>query len=486
VGRLVRHRGVHVVVHRRLSIGLSGRDHRVAGDIRLHTLWHPPRSSVRDESELAVRELLITIGANPVYIAALWFLAVFPVVIAALAINSSRVFYLQRINRELEKFNPHLEHLRQAQKTWPLISIVIPACNEQDNLSHAISRAFELRWPSLEVIVIDDGSIDDTPAIAASFGQRPNVHVVHHASPQGKSRSLNEGMKLAASELVLIMDADAEPDFNVLERMASHFVLEQDLAAVTGNPRAIDVPNLLTQLQAIEFSSTVSTLRRGQSAWGRINTVSGIMTLLRRDLVLEVGGFSAEQPTEDIELTWRLQLRGYRCIYEPAAQVGMIVPRNLRQWFAQRKRWSQGLVRVLQAHAWTVVRKNEWPLYPLLLEATLAIIWCHLLILFTALWAVALIFGAGLLGNSLVIGRWGAMTVGIAILQILWGMKLDSRHDKGVRNLWPIAPLYPLAYWWMQAFTVVWTTVPTLLTPRGKAIIWNIPRSQNVNDERRS
>lgn len=431
-----------------------------------------------------MKELLLTIGANPYYLAAIWFVAAFPVVIAALAINSSRVFYLERMNRETEKINPHLEQLRQAQKTWPLISIVIPARDEEDNLAHAISRALELRWPKVEVIVIDDGSTDGTAAIADEFGKQANVQVVHHSSPQGKSRSLNEGMKRAASELVVIIDADAEPDFNVLERMASHFVLAPDLAAVTGNPRAINVPNLLTQLQAIEFTSTVSTLRRGQSAWGRINTVSGIMAMFHRDWVLDAGGFSAEQPTEDIELTWRLQRLGYRCIYEPAAQVGMIVPRDLRQWFAQRKRWSRGLVRVLQAHGWAVVRKNEWPMYPLLLEATLAIIWCHLLVFLTALWAVALIVGAGLLGNSLVIGRWGAMTVGIALLQILWGMKLDAHHDKGVRKLWPVAPLYPLAYWWMQAFTVVWTTVPTLLTSRRKAITWNIVRTHSDSNER--
>jgi biofilm PGA synthesis N-glycosyltransferase PgaC len=431
-----------------------------------------------------MREILLSVGANPVYLAVMWFIAAFPVVIAALAINSSRVFYLERMNRETQDLNPHLEQLREAQRTWPLISIVIPARDEEDNLPDTIARALELQWPRVQVVVIDDGSIDGTAAIADEYARHANVRVIHHDTPQGKSSSLNEGMRVADSELVLIIDADAEPDLNVLERMASHFVVEPDVAAVTGNPRAINVPNLLTQLQAIEFSSTVSTLRRGQSAWGRINTVSGIMALLHRDWVLEAGGFSAVQPTEDIELTWRLQRLGYRCIYEPAAQVGMVVPRDLRQWFAQRKRWSRGLVRVLQSHGWAVLRKNEWPMYPLLLEATLAIIWCHLLVLLTALWAVALIVGAGLLGNSLVIGRWGAMTVGVALMQILWGMKLDAHHDKGVRKLWPVAPLYPLVYWWMQAFTVVWSTLPALLTSRRKTITWDIVRSQGDNEER--
>lgn len=423
-----------------------------------------------------MREILLSIAGNPAYLAAIWFLAGFPVVVAALAINSSRVFYLDRMRRETEDLNPHREDLLKAEARWPTVSIVIPARNEEDNLERAIQRSLELRWPNVEMIIIDDGSVDRTLSIARSFSELANVHVLHHNSPLGKSRSLNEGIAMATSELVLILDADAEPDFNVVQRMAAHFIKEPDLAAVTGNPRAINIPNLLTQLQAIEFSSTISTLRRGQSAWGRVNTVSGIMTLLLRDAVVRAGGFSPEQPTEDIELTWRLQCLGYRCIYEPAAQVGMIVPQEWSQWFAQRKRWSRGLVRVLQEHAWGVLRERRWFMLPLLLEAMLAIIWCHFLVLLTMMWLLGVIFGAGLLGNSLIIGRWGAMTVGVALLQVLWGMKLDANHDKGIFRLWPLAPLYPLVYWWLQAFTVVWTTVPTLLTRRTRTITWDIAK----------
>jgi len=432
-----------------------------------------------------MRDLLLSVGANPFYLAFIWFLAAFPVVIAALAINSSRVFYLDRLSRETENQNPHLEQLREAQRIWPLASIVIPARDEEANIEQAIARALQLAWPSIEVIVINDGSTDGTDQVLQRFADHSNVTVIEHDAPMGKSPSLNAGIAAARSDLVMIMDADALPDVNALARMASHFVVDHDVAAVTGNPRAVGIPNLLSKMQAIEFSSTVSTLRRGQCAWGRINTVSGIMTLFRRSVVLDSGAFSSNQPTEDIEITWRLHRMGFRCIYEPAASVGMHVPLNLTQWFAQRKRWSRGLVRVLQEHGWGIIRKNEWPMYPVLLEAILAIVWCHVLVFMTALWAVSLAVGAGMLGNSLVIGRWGAMTIGIALVQILWGMHLDAHHDKGIRKLWPLAPWYPLVYWWMQAFTVVWTTVPTLLT-RQETVTWNITRSDSTRNDRRT
>ena len=86
------------------------------------------------------------------------------------------------------------------------------------------------------------------------------------------------------------------------------------------------------------------------------------------------------------------------------------------------------LVRVAQQHGFKIIRKNKWSLYLILLEAVLAMIWCHILILMT----------------------------------LLGGMHLDADQDKGITKLWPLAPLFPFAYWWLSAFTVVWTTIPTL------------------------
>jgi len=218
-----------------------------------------------------------------VFLIASWFLAIFPIMIAALSVNSSRLFLLNRVRVETESLNPHEKDLFDAKQKWPLVSIVIPARDEEGSVEATIRAALKLDWPKIEVIVINDGSVE-----------------------------------AASSEVVMILDADGIPARNVLSRMVPHFYLFENVLAVAGNPRIINTPNLLSKLQAIEFSSTISTLRRGQSAWGRINTISGIMALLRRDKVLELGGFAVDQPTEDIELTWRIHSKGYRCVYEPA------------------------------------------------------------------------------------------------------------------------------------------------------------------------
>lgn len=422
-----------------------------------------------------MNSFLITVANNPVHQAAVWFLAAFPIVVAGLAINSSRQFLLDRSRESTQLYLPHREELLLARRRWPLVSIIIPARNEERYLSETMKHALNINWPEIEIIVINDGSTDGTAEVIASFQSDDRVTVINHSKSQGKSISLNEGMQLALSDVVLIMDADAVPARNVLNRMVPHFMLSEEIVAVTGNPRTIHTPNLLTKLQAIEFSSTISILRRGQSAWGRVNTMSGILTALRTNSILQLGGFSPDQPTEDIELTWRIHRNKLRCIYEPAAQVGMHVPITLSDWFKQRMRWSRGLVRVIQRHGIPIIRHNEWPVYPIMLEAVLAIIWCHLLVVMTIFWAVGIGYGVPNLGNSLILNHWGFMTVGVAMIQILWGIHLDQSRDVGIKKLRVLAPLYPLIYWSLSAIVVVLSTIPTLLT-RPKQISWDSNR----------
>jgi biofilm PGA synthesis N-glycosyltransferase PgaC len=422
-----------------------------------------------------VIDALAVISSSPFYTIAMWFLAAFPIAISALAVNGSRQFLLDRSRDVTETDFPHLTELDKARQRWPKISIIIPARDEEAGIAKTIRAAMDIHWPEKEIIVINDGSIDKTLETIRSTVGDSNVVLISHPRATGKSRSLNEGMQMASSEIVLILDADAKPAKNSLDRLVPHFLTHADVAAVTGNPRVSNAKSLLAKIQAIEFSSSISTLRRGQSAWGRINTISGIMTALRRDVVLDVGGFSETQPTEDIEMTWRLHREGYRCIYEPAAQVGMEVPASLSQWWRQRSRWSRGLVRVLQTHGMSLLKNWQWPVFPLLLEASLSILWCHALFLATILWALSAIYGAPLIGNSLILGHWGTITVAVALFQIFWGMRLDSSHDRTIKKLWPLAPIYPLFYWWLSALVVVATTFPTLVT-KASTVSWNLRR----------
>jgi biofilm PGA synthesis N-glycosyltransferase PgaC len=417
-----------------------------------------------------VTEAVLTISASDFIVYLQWFLGLFPFVIASLTINSSRQFYLDRLREETQSDLPHLRHLESARKRWPVATIIVPARNEELTLYKTLRSVLEIDWPKLEVIVVNDGSNDTTAQVIHSI-KDSRLIVITHQVAQGKAASVNEAIDRACSDLILICDADSIPQNNSLNRMAAHFARHDDVAAVTGNPRLSKLPTFMSKLQAIEFSSTISTLRRGQAAWGRINTVSGIMMCIRADYVKRVGYFDPTQPTEDIELTWRLHRNGYRAIYEPAAQTGMEVPVSFNSWMRQRRRWGAGLAKTLQTHAWPIIKKREWPSFPLLIEGTISVIWCHVLIAMTGLWLLAWALGLPSVGNSLLMGRLGTMNVGIAIVQIFWGMHLDGHRDANIKRLWPLAPLYPLIYWWMSAFVVVISTIPSFFKRRSP-IAW--------------
>jgi hypothetical protein len=111
-------------------------------------------------------------------------------------------------------------------------------------------------------------------------------------------------------------------------------------------------------------------------------------------------------------------------------------------------------------------------MWPLLAEAVLSIVWCHVIVALTALWVVCVAAGVPVVGNSLLIGRWGALTILVSIGQILWGIRLDRADDPTITRVWPYAPLFPLAYWWMSAIVVAVTTVPTLLRPSRHEVAW--------------
>jgi len=413
---------------------------------------------------------------------ALWvlsaFVMLFPVVISVLAVDSARRFALDRRGISTARIEPTLADLDEAERRWPVVTVVIPAHDEATNIADTVGAALELRWPRLEVVVVDDGSSDGTAdAVDALADDR--VRVVRLERNGGKAAALNVVLAESTTELVLQLDTDSHPERDVLQWLVPQMLRHDDVAAITANPRVSDASTLLGALQACEFSGTVSALRRGQAAWGRVGTMSGICTLLRRQAVLDVGGFDVRMHTEDIELSWRLQVAGWRVTYEPEALVGMVVPTTLRSWWRQRSRWATGLVESLRMHGRRIVRWDRRTLWPLALEASLSIIWCHALVVTAVLWA-AVELGAARsdLAESPVPGRWGAFVLVLGIFQVLWGMHLDARRDAGIARLWWVAPLYPLLYWWMSAVAVIRTTLPALVRPP-RRVAWSPDRQES-------
>jgi biofilm PGA synthesis N-glycosyltransferase PgaC len=200
--------------------------------------------------------------------------------------------------------------------------------------------------------------------------------------------------------------------------------------------------------------------------------MSGICTLLRRDALDEVGLFDASQPTEDIEMTWRMNLAGWRVTYEPEAVVGMLVPTTLKALIVQRRRWARGLALVLRKHLLRSIRSpRQWPL---LIEATLSILWCHLILVVTIALIVARI--AGETSATPVLGFWSIGLLMLCATHVLWGMRLDTRHDPSIWSVAAWIPMFSVAYWTLSSFVVVSSTLPALFSRSKRHVVWTSAR----------
>ena len=404
---------------------------------------------------------------SPVYVGAMIFLAVYPLV-SALNWIAGSVIYARRREGEAGDFYALDEH--------PFVSVLVAAHNEEAVIAETVSCLLDLDWPAFEVVVVDDGSTDRTSALLAPYADAGRIRLVTKRVNEGKAMALNDGLPLTRGEILLIVDADGRPNRDVLRWMVPHFVKVPRVAAVTGNPRVVNTTTLLAKLQAIEFSATVSVLRRAQVTWGRLMTFSGICTALRKSAVESVGRFQPHMVTEDINMAWQLQTRMFDVRYEPRAVFAMQVPETLRVWWRQRERWARGLGQVLRTNAWIFGSWKARRLWPVYIEATLSAAWSTLLVAGIALWLAAFTVGVYDFASNPIPNFWGMLIATVGLGQVLLGLWLDGRYDQGVRRYALWAPLYPLVYWLLSATVAMRATLPGVLRrPTGTAT-WSIPR----------
>jgi biofilm PGA synthesis N-glycosyltransferase PgaC len=403
------------------------------------------------------------------YWAALLFFAAYPIVTSIMWITTALVFLGRWERSEGAADAPPSE-------APPRVTVLIPAHNEAHVIASTLEAACRIDYPDYEVVVVDDGSTDDTAhAVRRYMVADARVRLVQKRVNEGKAMALNDALPLVNGEIVLTLDADAAPDAQILWRIVPHFRAPR-VGAVTGNPRARNLDTFLARLQAIEFSSIVSLLRRSQRVWGRVVTVSGVVAAFRRSAVFDAGGFSPEMPTEDIELTWKLQKRFYDVRYEPRAIVWMTVPSSARGLFKQRLRWARGLMQVFHKHADVITHWKYRRMWPVFVEAGLSILWALCFVVLTSIWLVSYAIGIPPVGASPIPNLWG-MTIGtLCLLQLLVGTLVDRRYDPGILRHYPYAVWYPLVYWMLLSLTTVLSLGWLIRRPQRLPVRWSTAR----------
>ena len=421
-----------------------------------------------------VRAFLVSVPTWPPYWWALLFFAFYPVLSAIMWVSAGVFFYVRRERERDEAGEPEQPPVLAR---YPMATVLIPAFCEEKTIAETLRFATAIDYPNYEVVVVDDASTDGTREAIRPFVESGRVRLIAKQRNEGKAMAMNDALPCIRGEIVLILDADALPDPQILRWMAPHFESAR-VAGVTGNPRVHNRDTYLAQLQMVEFTSIISLLRRAQRVWGRILTMSGVVGAFRTAALIDVGPYSPEMATEDIDMTWKLQRAFYDVRYEPRALVWMNVPRSLKGLVIQRKRWARGLAQVLRRYRGVLVHWRMRRMWPVYIESTLSILWAYCFVVLTSFWILSYAFGIPPVGVSPIPNWWG-MTIGtLCLVQLLTGVLLDSRYDPAILSHFPVAVAYPIVYWMLQSLITVYATPIGLFgrARRGSVTLWKTQR----------
>ncbi len=237
------------------------------------------------------------------------------------------------------------------------VSVLIPAFNEARVIEASVQRVLQSCDVGLEVIVIDDGSKDETSGIVSrAFGSDPRVQLLTLENG-GKARALNKALKLAKGEIIIALDADTQFETDTIAKLARWFV-DPKIGAVAGNAKVGNRHNLVTRWQAIEYVTAQNLERRALSQFDAIMVVPGAVGAWRRSALREVGDYPTDTLAEDQDLTIAIQRKGWRIGYDVDAVAWTEAPESFSALSKQRFRWAFGTLQCLWKHR-TIMRTRK-------------------------------------------------------------------------------------------------------------------------------
>jgi cellulose synthase/poly-beta-1,6-N-acetylglucosamine synthase-like glycosyltransferase len=253
--------------------------------------------------------------------------------------------YLFTLNRAFGKQKLYYQDV--LDEDLPTVSVLIPMHNEEKVARHILDLLVVSDYPKekLEIIPINDHSTDRTKEILEEYAQKyPFIRPLHRYGdlPRGKQNGLNDALKIAKGEVIIVYDADYLPPKGQIRALAMAFK-DPTVGAVMGRVVPVNIgKNLLTRLFDIERSGGYQVDQQARYNLNLIPQYGGTVGGFRKSVVMELGGFDPRILAEDTELTYKIYLNGYKVAYANCAECYEEAPEDWNVRAQQLRRWSRG------------------------------------------------------------------------------------------------------------------------------------------------
>jgi len=251
-------------------------------------------------------------------------------------------------NKKRRHENP--ETLDPSEDYQPKVSIIVPVKNEEKVIERLLKGLVNLDYLQKEIILIEDGSTDETPQICRKWAENyPSlIKYIHNNTSNGKPSAINMAAKEATGEIIAVYDADTIIEPSTLSQIVPHFK-DSVVAAVQGELRTINPDESVITRLAVINDFVVNIQQLGKDKLNTFVPLLGTNQYIRRDILEEVGYWDSEALSEDTEISVRLAKKGYKVKYVPGT-TAVEAPAKLRVFISQRMKWLRGYTQAVTKH----------------------------------------------------------------------------------------------------------------------------------------
>ncbi len=240
---------------------------------------------------------------------------------------------------------------------YPPVTIIVPCYNEAETIRGTVESLLDLDYPKnkLNLIIVDDGSKDNTWQIIKEFEQYSNIKVFQKENG-GKYTALNLGLKYVETPFLGCLDADSFVDSEALKRIMTYFD-DKDTMAVAPSVVVNNPKNILQGAQKAEYDMAIYT-KKMLAFLGGIHVTPGPFSIFRKKVFDDLGPYRHAHNTEDQEIALRMQENHYKIEHCPDAYVYTTTPNSVRKLYRQRQRWIYGFIRNVMDYRRLLFRKE--------------------------------------------------------------------------------------------------------------------------------